>query len=123
MKQAVPLVIAVNLVAVAITLTIIFGGFNTAMDPEHVSGVGGTMTLLLILFGVAGHMKARAGQLAPAVVALAAVPGPVYAWMTGPWNHILGYHVFALGIHAFILFNLHRAEQRAGSNEPHEGSP
>ena len=118
MKQAIQLVITVNLVAAAISLIMIFAGFNANLDPEHVTQLGGSMTMLLLLFAIAAHLKARLGQLAPSLVALIAVPGPVYAWMAGPWNHILGYHAFTFGIHAFILYNLSRLKHGDNPSGP-----
>ena len=111
MKQASALVLGTNLFSMGTTAAILSFDLGLGLDLKHAQSIGGSMTLLLILFGIAAHLQARRGRLARGFVAAIGVPGPVYAGLSGPLLQVFGYHFATLGIHAFILYNLRRLEK------------
>ena len=110
MRETLPLIITVNLISIGATLLILLNGWSLEMTSEDVEQIGGSMSLLLLAFGLAAHLRARKGDSASAALALIGLPGPVYALMGGSSMHVAGYHVVTLGIGALVLYSLRKHE-------------
>ncbi len=113
MKATWILIAVVNVVAVAFTIVILATGLGMGLVKEDAEAVGGTLTLILVLLALAAQMKARAGKIPSPLMALVALPGPIYAYLGGALNHVIGYHVIAIFVHGLVVFTVKRARARA----------
>ena len=121
MKKALPVVVIINLISLVATATIILGQLAVSMPEEDLQGIGGSISTVFLLFGLAAHLQARKGQVAIFALALINTAAPVYAYMGGPWNHLAGFHGIAVGFAGLVLFSLHKFETRSGEASEKEG--
>jgi len=117
MKPAFALILKTNLIAAGATIGIRSFAFDFGLAPDHVQSIGGSMTLLMLFFGIATYLQARQGLLARGFIIGIAVPGPIYALLPGPYAQVVSYHIVSLGIHTFILLKLRRQEKEKGETQ------
>lgn len=109
--------LALNLTTGLLTLALLQSGFSLGVDAENAYNMGTTLTTLMLVFGIAGHINGRRGELPLIPIILLALPGPIYALIGGPLNHIIGFHVVCLGFTGLALRGYHVAQKKAESKE------
>jgi hypothetical protein len=98
--------IAAQIVGLLLTGAILL--FDLSLRLPRAEEIGGTMTLLLILAGIALHLQSRRGRTHPGLLAAICGFGPVYAMLAGPVFHVAGYHLVAGGFHGLVWWNLRK---------------
>jgi hypothetical protein len=114
MKTMLRLIITVHTTAAVITIAILVSGAGLDLSREDTEAIGGTITLVLVLMGIAAQLKAREGRFSAPLIALITLPGPVFAYLGGSLNHVIGYHVVAMAIHGLVVYSIERARKRSG---------
>ena len=113
LKNIMILITATQVISIAMTVAIVICDWSYLLGEERVETIGGTMTLLLLVLGIATHVQAKKGTVFPAMIAALGLFGPIYSCLGGSLRHVLGYHAVSLGVCAFVAWNLNQRARSA----------
>ena len=100
--------ILINLISMTVSYGLVAFGWTIDLGPTQTERIGGTLTVLLLAVGLICHVQSKKMAMPLRLLMAPALIGPLYAVMAGPARQVVGYHVFTLGIYAFVWYHQRR---------------